>query len=146
MGYYMKPFFSPVFLTRATYLCFICRLRFNLSKHLIKRSLLSDRYGWWIMKSSWALSQLMICSPPPSHPQKWPYLRERCPLCWKINFPIFSFLDMVDFVLKFRNYFMFGGSDHLNPRFCRRLHPHASHRVCAPRSLLLLNWESSLTG
>ena len=38
---------------------------------------------------------------PPPFFQKWPYLHERCPLCWnewKINFPfcvIFSFWDMV---------------------------------------------------
>ena len=36
--------------------------------------------------------------------QKWPHLYERWAMCWnewKMNFPIFSFWDMVDFVLKF---------------------------------------------
>ena len=35
--------------------------------------------------------------------QKWSNLQERCGMCrneWKINFPIFSFWVMVDFVLK----------------------------------------------
>ena len=43
--------------------------------------------------------QLRICRPP----QKWPYLHERyaqCWIWWKINFKIFIYWVMVDFVLK----------------------------------------------
>ena len=44
-----------------------------------------------------ALSQLRICRPPTPPPlplQKWPYLHERCVMCWnvwKINFLIFVY-------------------------------------------------------
>ena len=39
--------------------------------------------------------------------QKWSYLHERCGMCWsdsKINFPIFSFWDIVVFLLKINNF------------------------------------------
>ena len=41
-------------------------------------------------------------TPPPTL-QKWPYIHERCAMFWndwKINFPIFIFWVMVDFVCK----------------------------------------------
>ena len=43
-------------------------------------------------------------TPPPPF-QKWPYLHERCPLCWtewKINFPIFIFRVMVYCIYEFQ--------------------------------------------
>ena len=42
---------------------------------------------------------------------------------WKINFAMFSFWDMCDFVLKFIKKFMFGVLPPLNPPFCRGFRP-----------------------
>ena len=57
----------------------------------------------WIYTSICILQYLNVTYIPPP-PQKWPYLHERCSLCWtewKINFPIFDFLSYGCLYLQF---------------------------------------------
>ena len=57
--------------------------------------------------------------------QKWPNLHGRCAMSWnewKINFAIFRFWDMVDFVLNFRHFFSVRGFRSPKPPVFVRIH------------------------
>ena len=73
--------------------------------------------------------------------QKWPNLQEKCAMYWnkqKFNFLIFNFLNMVNFVLKFRKKIMLRGPAHLKPPFLWGALPPI--RDSTPRTRMLLDW------